>query len=76
MGDDAKQAIDAEEENEHGYAFKISERQLNGSRQRGLMVDTGATSHIITDIEKFKNFDNTFQPEKHVLELADGTWDL
>ena len=73
MGDDAKQAIDAEEENEHGYAFKISERQLNGSRQRGLMVDTGATSHIITDIEKFKNFDNTFQPEKHVLELADGT---
>ena len=37
------------------------------------MVDTGATSHIITDIEKFKKFDETFQPKDHFVELADGT---
>ncbi len=37
------------------------------------MVDTGATSHIITDLEKFKWFDDEFQPEKHYIELADGT---
>ncbi|KAM3868963.1 uncharacterized protein ACN63O_006328 [Diretmus argenteus] len=40
---------------------------------RGLMVDAGATSHIITDGARFKRFDDTFQPENHVMELADGT---
>lgn len=37
------------------------------------MVDTGAKSHIIMDIEKFKKFDNKFQPEKEYIELANGT---
>ena len=37
------------------------------------MVDTGATSHIITDIAKFKKFDDKFQAETHCVELADGT---
>ena len=37
------------------------------------MVDTGATSHIITDIAKFKKFDDRFQAETHCVELADGT---
>ncbi|KAK6322804.1 hypothetical protein J4Q44_G00075960 [Coregonus suidteri] len=37
------------------------------------MVDTGATSHIVTDIGKFKEFDETFKLEKHSVELADGT---
>ena len=37
------------------------------------MVDTGATSHIIRDIERFKNFDDSFQPDNHFIELADGT---
>lgn len=36
------------------------------------MVDTGATSHIVTDITKFKDFDENFKPQKHILELADG----
>ena len=37
------------------------------------MVDTGATSHIIKDIERFKNFDDAFLPDNHLRELADGT---
>ena len=37
------------------------------------MVDTGATSHIIRDIESFKNFDDSFQPDNDFIELADGT---
>ena len=37
------------------------------------MVDTGATSHIIRDIERFKNFDDSFKPDNHFIELADGT---
>ncbi|KAM9791032.1 uncharacterized protein LOC133165345 [Syngnathus typhle] len=40
---------------------------------RGLMVDCGATSHIITDLAKFKRFDDGFQAETHCVELADGT---
>lgn len=34
------------------------------------MVDTGSSSHIVTDIGKFKEFDETFTPEKHFMELA------
>lgn len=70
--DDVKLATEADDE-EHGFAFKMNDSQIKGLRPRGLMVDTGSTSHIITDIKKFKNFDNAFQPEKHFLELADGT---
>ena len=40
---------------------------------KGIMVDGGATSHIVNDIGKFKSFDDTFQPESHSRELADGT---
>lgn len=37
-----------------------------------LLVDCGATSHIITDETKFVSIDESFQPEKHFIELADG----
>ncbi|TWW61432.1 hypothetical protein D4764_04G0000780 [Takifugu flavidus] len=40
---------------------------------RGLMVDTGATSHVITDVQKFLKCDESFQPQNHTVELADGT---
>ena len=39
---------------------------------KGLIVDTGASSHIINDRSRFKNFDNSFKPERHSMELADG----
>ena len=38
-----------------------------------LLVDTGATAHIVTDLSKFNHFDATFKPEHHYIELADGT---
>lgn len=37
------------------------------------MVDAGATSHIITDIKKFRRFDESFQAGTHCVELADGS---
>lgn len=37
------------------------------------MVDAGATSHIIMDIEKFLSFDSSFQVNTHCVDLADGT---
>ncbi|KAJ8369510.1 hypothetical protein SKAU_G00095380 [Synaphobranchus kaupii] len=36
-------------------------KPLDNVQMRGLLVDAGATSHIINDIRKFKSFDNTFQ---------------
>lgn len=40
-----------------------------------LMVNAGATSHIIKlkVIKKFKRYDDTFQSENHHMELTDGT---
>ena len=40
--------------------------------QKGLMVDCGATSHIVTK-DTLTNCDETFDPEKHYMELADGS---
>ncbi|KAJ8400356.1 hypothetical protein AAFF_G00397390 [Aldrovandia affinis] len=74
--DDTQQV--SEEASNKAYAFLTSnenaEIQLRrGVKMTGLMVDTGATSHIITDIAKFKKFDDRFQAETHCVELADGT---
>jgi hypothetical protein len=38
-----------------------------------LLVDTGATSHIINDSSKFINFDENFDSSTHFMELADGS---
>lgn len=68
------------EDGDADYVFKMRDGETSTQRQparsiqeRGLMVDTGATSHIITDITMFKNFDSAFRPETHSVELADGT---
>ena len=61
------------------YAFLVSDAAADfqpsqgGVDVRGLMVDCGATSHIVTDLAKFKRFDSEFQAETHCVELADGT---
>ncbi|XP_057679455.1 uncharacterized protein LOC130907930 isoform X2 [Corythoichthys intestinalis] len=68
------------EDGDPDFVFKVRDEQPDTRRQdthsireRGLMVDTGATSHIITDETKFKSFQETFKPENHSVELADGT---
>ena len=38
-----------------------------------LLVDCGATAHIICDRSKFISFDPNFDSSKHFIELADGT---
>ncbi|XDV16957.1 hypothetical protein PO909_016438 [Leuciscus waleckii] len=57
------------------YVFRASDAEIwrHEDERRGLMVDAGATSHIITDIAKFQWFDNSFQADTHCVELADGT---
>ena len=38
-----------------------------------LLVDTGASSHFVKNKSAFVNFDETFEPKKHFIELADGS---
>lgn len=57
------------------FAFKLvtSDRQPGSSvTRKGLMVYTGATSHIIINLAKFRRIDDRFQAETHCVELADG----
>ena len=39
----------------------------------GLLVDSGATTHIINNCARFKTFNNSFNPDCHTIELADGS---
>ena len=64
---------------EHSFTFTLSD---NNSEHLGksintvysnLLVDTGATSHIINDKSKFIAFDGNFDSSSHVIELADGS---
>lgn len=75
--DSAKQTTeipDKHEEDEYTFVFKVSQKVLpENIKENGLMVDCGATSHIITEKDKFTRFDESFNPEKHYMELADGT---
>lgn len=70
--DKVNQAVDEED---HTFTCKVQlEAALvgGGVKKKGLMVDSGATKHIITDVGRFVEFDTSFKPQSHTLELADG----
>ncbi|XP_076741663.1 uncharacterized protein LOC143419316 [Maylandia zebra] len=74
--DDAKLTVVKLEgkKEEQTFVFKVSQRPLTTDIMReGLMVDCGATSHVITEKNKFIKFDETFDPGEHYMELADGS---
>ena len=74
--DEAKQTAERQEEHENDetFVFKVSQTFLTDNIKRnGLMVDCGATSHIITERNSFTKFDESFNPKSHYMELADGT---
>lgn len=78
-GDGARKIAEEDEENIDDRDFCFKAKNTNNEtpsvnvKKKGIMVDAGATSHIVTDITKFKSFDDTFQPDTHSIELADGT---
>ena len=54
------------------FAFNLS--NVNSSTKCDkLLVDCGATSHILTDSSLFDNYDEKFDSAAHMIELADGT---
>ena len=55
----------------HTFAFHVRNRRAKNTTD--LLLDTGATSHIINDQSKFVDFHKDFDPRGHVTELADGS---
>ena len=55
------------------FVFKIGVDLDNVDCVNGLLVDCGATTHIVHDISKFTRFDEQFNPEYHYIEPADGS---
>ena len=76
-GQDNARKVVEEQNDDQDHFFKVkhikNERLPDNVKKKGIMVDAGATSHIVNDIRKFKSFDSSFQPETHSVELADGT---
>ena len=60
----------SEKNDEHAFAFRVSDSS-GKSINSNLLVDSGATSHIINDKSKFVTFDSN--SNSHVIELADGS---
>ena len=66
----------ADDSNGHSFAFTVSEENecyFQASQGEQFLVDCGATTHITNKDENFVSIDKTFSPEKHIVELADGT---
>ena len=67
---------EAEEDNtkSHSFTFMVNETEDENSVTmiNSLLVDTGASTHIITNKDRFTSFDANFDPKLHTIELADG----
>ena len=53
--------------------FVFKAQSFEPRKSNDLLIDCGATAHIITCKDNFINFDNDFNPENHIIELADGS---
>ena len=63
---------DAKDAKYNTFCFKIGyDNELN--ENNNILIDTGATVHIINDKTKFISFDNKFNTSNHTIELADGS---
>lgn len=60
-------------EEEEQFVLRVSEWNPHSTQQQDLLVDSGASAHIMTDEGVFIRFDETFQPKNHIMQLADGT---
>ena len=52
----------------------VNESIKNASNTNSLfLVDSGASAHVMNTLEYFISFDESFKPEEHFIELADGS---
>ena len=65
-----------EEEPKANYYFKVEVEpnvDISCKDNVNLLVDCGATTHIVTDLAQFICYDKDFNPDEHYIELADGS---
>ena len=55
------------------HSFVLGAFDDEVSPNKSILVDSGASTHIVTDTSKFVSFQLNFQPEEHTIELADGS---
>ena len=69
-GDTAKKT-----EDNHEFMFTVDDQSPDevGKDTMNLLVDSGATSHIIKDRNRFIDFEDNFNAKNHQIELADGS---
>ena len=71
--------VNENDSDKHSFAMKVSTVTVPSTSQKGsfksdtLLVDSGSSTHIITEKSKFTKFDENFEPVDHVIELADGS---
>ena len=67
--------IKTDDHTEYHFAFNISEGNylLKVSDDNSLLIDCGATAHIINNDSLFVSVDEGYKPEDHFIELADGS---
>ena len=75
VADSGGEKSDVDESQSHSFVFKVSYDPVVtcNAMKTSLLVDCGATTHIVNDRAKFVKFDDAFDPTKHVIELADGS---
>ena len=73
----ASKSADVDEVDEdHHFSFMLNNTKSTprfNDCQPSLLVDSGATVHILNKREYFDTFDENFKTEHHTIELADGT---
>lgn len=73
---DTKNSVKTVQDQEQSFVFRVSDVPADNDvdyLKASLLVDCGATTHIVNDKSKFINLDENFNPEVHFIELADGT---
>ena len=68
--------IQSDNNKDDSFIFKISETDecpTNPVKDDSLLVDCGASTHIIKDKDKFITFDKNFDPSQHCIVLADSS---
>ena len=56
------------DEDEHTFAFKIDFSKQQNVEVGKLLVDYGATSHIINNMSMFHKLGESFKPDKNYIE--------
>ena len=64
---------DDDEGKQPNFVFQVGINVTSEHRVNGLLVDCGATTYIVHELDKFIRFDKHFNPQNHYIELADGS---